>query len=112
MNTLKLLTVLGVCGLIFAASAQSQVAPPKSSTATKDSQKALLEQKAQKEKNQVVPPKKTGDVPEVPLTNARITFEHLVFDFGEVPGGTKVTHYFPVKNTGPDTLVITRIKAG
>lgn len=52
------------------------------------------------------------DVPVVPLTNARITYNHLVFDFGYVPPGSKVSHSFPVKNTGPDTLNIVSIKAG
>jgi hypothetical protein len=112
MHTSKFLIALCVFGLMVTAAAQSQVTPPKSGTVTKDSQKALLEQKAKQEKNRATPPRKKDDVPNVPLTAARITFDHLVFDFGDVPGGTKVTHYFPVKNTGPDTLVITRIKAG
>lgn len=55
---------------------------------------------------------KKNDVPEVPLTNARIAFDYTTFDFGTVPNGAKMTHYFPVQNTGPDTLYITKIKAG
>ncbi len=56
--------------------------------------------------------KKKKDVPEVPLTNARITFENTVFDFGMVPPGNRVSYNFQVSNTGPDTLNITKIKAG
>jgi len=56
--------------------------------------------------------KKKKDVPEVPLANSRITFEKTVFDFGMVPPGNKVTYNFQVSNTGPDTLNITKIKAG
>jgi hypothetical protein len=56
--------------------------------------------------------KRRSDVPDIPLTNARITFAHTEFDFGSVPKGAKVTHHFPVSNTGPDTLIITKIKAG
>jgi len=56
--------------------------------------------------------KKPSDVPEVPLTNARIQFAEITFDFGAVPGSAQLTHHFPVKNVGLDTLVITKIKAG
>ena len=52
------------------------------------------------------------DVPEVPLTNARIAYDYTSFDFGLVPPGAQITHHFPVHNTGPDTLIITKIKAG
>lgn len=53
-----------------------------------------------------------SDVPEVPLVDAAITFDHTEFDFGEVPSGSKVMHAFPVENRGVDTLIITKIKAG
>lgn len=56
--------------------------------------------------------KKKNAVPEVPLTNARIAFEYAKFDFGTVPNGAQMTHFFPVTNIGPDTLYITKIKAG
>jgi hypothetical protein len=52
------------------------------------------------------------DIPEVPLTNARIKFDHAEYNFGNVPPKTKVTHEFPVTNDGVDTLVITKVKAG
>jgi hypothetical protein len=55
---------------------------------------------------------KANQAPDVPLTNARIEFNHDRFDFGTVPGGAQLTHHFPVKNVGTDTLVITQIKAG
>jgi hypothetical protein len=50
--------------------------------------------------------------PEVPLSDARIAFDYTVFDFGTVPNGAYMTHNFPVSNIGPDTLYITKIKAG
>jgi hypothetical protein len=50
------------------------------------------------------------NVPEVELTNARITFDHTVFNFGSIPKGTMVSHDFWFENTGTDTLVITRVK--
>jgi hypothetical protein len=49
---------------------------------------------------------------EVELTDARITFDHTDYDFGSVPPGSRIVHVFPLKNTGPDTLYITKIKAG
>ena len=57
------------------------------------------------------PPQKSN-IPEVPLVDAVITFDHDEFDFGDVPPGSKVTHAFPVENRGVDTLNITAIKAG
>lgn len=58
--------------------------------------------------------KSVKDTPEqvIPPNNARISFDHTLFDFGVVPRGEKVTHHFPVKNTGSDTLTITKIKPG
>jgi hypothetical protein len=55
---------------------------------------------------------KKDQAPNVPLTNARIDYDQTVFDFGVVPGGAQLTHHFPVRNIGTDTLVITQIKAG
>ena len=52
------------------------------------------------------------DVPEVPLADSRIKFDHAEYNFGNVPPKTKVTHEFPVRNDGVDTLVITKVKAG
>jgi hypothetical protein len=52
------------------------------------------------------------NIPEVPLVDSRIKFNHSEFNFGNVPPKTKVTHEFPVTNDGVDTLVITKVKAG
>jgi hypothetical protein len=52
------------------------------------------------------------DIPEVPLADSRIKFDHAEYNFGNVPPKTKVTHEFPVRNDGADTLVITKVKAG
>jgi len=68
--------------------------------------------RSKKGKSKSAARKRKSDVPDIPLTNARITFNHTEFDFGAVPPGAKITHHFPVSNTGPDTLVITKIKAG
>ncbi len=55
---------------------------------------------------------KDKSTPEIPPNNSTITFDHEQFDYGVVPRGEQVTHHFPVKNTGTDTLTITRIKPG
>ena len=102
MVKLKILAVIGI-GLMLVIStgyAQTQT-PPK-----------VQEIKPAGVKPSTVGKKLPKDVPVVPLTNARITYNHLAFDFGYVPPGSKVSHSFPVKNTGPDTLNITSIKAG
>lgn len=54
--------------------------------------------------------RKPTQVPKVELTNARLTFDHTVFNFGSIPKGTKVIHNFWFENTGTDTLVISRVK--
>jgi hypothetical protein len=49
---------------------------------------------------------------EIPLSeNARIEFDHTVFDFGAMNKGSTVAHSYWFKNTGTDTLVITKIKS-
>ena len=70
------------------------------------SQSVSAQQSASKAK------KKANDPPELPLVNSVITYNHESFDFGSVPPGTRVSHLFPVKNDGSDTLVISKIKAG
>jgi len=47
---------------------------------------------------------------EVPLTNARIEFDHTEFDFGSITKGASVAHSFWFTNNGSDTLIITKIK--
>jgi len=102
MVKLKILAVIFI-GLILTTSsgyAQTKIAPK------------VQDKKSEGEKTSTAEKKLPKDVPVVPLTNARIIYDHIVFDFGYVPPGSKVTHSFPVKNTGPDTLYITSIKAG
>jgi len=100
----KLNILIIICfGLILATSggyAQTKITPK------------VEDNKSSGEKPATTAKKLPKDVPEVPMTNARITYNHMVFDFGYVPTGSKVTHSFPVKNTGPDTLNIVSIKAG
>ena len=45
-----------------------------------------------------------------PASKARIKFLEDYFDFGSIPLDAIVTHDFPIKNEGTDTLVITSIK--
>ena len=94
MHMRNFLITLYVCGLFVVASAQTNVAPPKSSDPNTGSRKSISELRAEQEKRRSMPAQKKGNVPDVPLTNARIAFDQIVFDFGDVPGGTKVTHYF------------------
>lgn len=117
MKTAKTLTAYLIVMLLLSGQAWGQTASP-GKTATQqgknlpatlkninpDSLKAQSQNKAQ--------PIKKSDVPEIPLKNSRITYDYTNFDFGNVPPGTKITHDFPVKNTGADTLIITKIKAG
>ena len=67
---------------------------------------------AQTEKSRVKKVSQKAVQPPAITNEARITFEHDSFDYGIVPRGEYVTHHFPVKNTGVDTLTITKIKPG
>ncbi len=42
--------------------------------------------------------------------NAKLVFEEEEFDFGEVKGGTLLTHIFKFENLGTDTLFIRSVK--
>ncbi len=55
------------------------------------------------------PPKHQAEAESLESTS--VEFEGEVFDFGEVPEGTKVSHQFKFKNTGANPLRITRVKA-
>jgi len=46
---------------------------------------------------------------QVPLTKARIEFDHTDYDFGSIAKGSSVTHSYWFANNGTDTLVITKI---
>ena len=54
--------------------------------------------------------RRRNEAPPVEMKDSRITFEYTSFDFGLAPKGSKITHRFPVSNTGKDTLVITKVK--
>ena len=58
----------------------------------------------------IEPPAKSGQVPEVPLSKARIKFDDSEFDFGGIPKGTKVSHNYWFTNAGTEDLVITKVK--
>jgi hypothetical protein len=45
-----------------------------------------------------------------PASKARIKFLEDYWDFGSIPLNAVVTHDFPIKNEGTDTLVITAVK--
>jgi hypothetical protein len=50
------------------------------------------------------------EFPAAPLCNARIEFDHTVFDFGSITKGASVAHSYWFTNNGSDTLIITKIK--
>jgi hypothetical protein len=45
------------------------------------------------------------------VVGPKISTQQANFDFGDIPGGDKVTHDFIVFNTGDDTLVIKDVRA-
>ena len=45
------------------------------------------------------------------LSAARIQFSEKFWDFGYVPRDMKVSHIFQIKNSGTDTLIITRVRS-
>lgn len=45
-----------------------------------------------------------------PASKARIEFLEKYWNFGSIPESTTVSHDFPFRNNGTDTLVITRVK--
>lgn len=55
------------------------------------------------------PPKYQAEAESMESTTAEFAGE--VYDFGEVPEGTKVTHQFSFTNTGDSPLKLTRVKA-
>lgn len=64
-------------------------------------------------------PDRSPDAPSLPKYQAEaesleattVEFTGEVYDFGEVPEGTKVTHQFKFTNTGSNPLKLTRVKA-
>ena len=46
------------------------------------------------------------------VKGARLSASENVFDFGEVPSDTAVSHIFVLKNIGSDSLRIYRLKSG
>jgi hypothetical protein len=114
MKTVKISHLLLLFAFLFSVQVWGQQTSP--STAAKQGNKAATKQmnldSLKAVSMQKARPTKKNDIPEIPMTNARITYDYTHFDYGNVPGGSKVTHNFPVKNTGPDTLIITKIKPG
>ncbi len=41
-----------------------------------------------------------------PATAPKLEFEHKTYDFGDIPAGAKVEHYFKFTNTGKSPLII------
>jgi len=101
-----LIIILSLClissPLVFCQTEASKTEPKQKETTIDESKKTVPSQ---------LPSRRAPtNVPKVELTNARITFDHTVFDFGSIPKGTKVSHNFWFENTGTDTLVINRVK--
>jgi hypothetical protein len=105
-NLRFLLIALSICllssPLVFCQTETSKAETKQKDTATDEGKKTVPSQQPSRSA--------PTSVPKVELTNARITFDHTVFDFGSIPKGTKVSHDFWFENTGTDTLVITRVK--
>ena len=49
-------------------------------------------------------------IPAQPLNRAKVSFDHMKFDFGSIAAGATITHNFPIKNIGSDSLYISRIR--
>lgn len=49
-----------------------------------------------------------SDIPREP--GARLVFEEEIYEFGEIEEGVVLTHVFNFKNTGADTLKISRVR--
>lgn len=79
---------------------------PASASATASSESSVLP-----ERNPTAPrpPKYQAEAESMESTTAEFAGE--VYDFGEVPEGTKVTHQFSFTNTGENPLKLTRVKA-
>ena len=121
MKSVRLLLAVCISSMLFVASAYCQTTDtnkpattvkPKAKQAEGLQKSTPLKPRTPKKKPARAKQTRRSDVPDIPLTNARIAFDHNVFNFGVVPKGVKVTHHFPVSNIGPDTLIITKIKAG
>ena len=88
--------------------------PPKTNVITKSQEKNTKSvgktQKTKSKKPSRSKSRRPKDVPEVPLVNSKITYDHSEFDFGVISHGSRVSHNFPVSNTGRDTLNITKIR--
>ena len=93
MKSVRLLLAVCISSLLFVASAYCQTTDTKkpATTVKPTTKQAESLQKATPDKPK--PPKKRpartkqtrkSDVPDIPLTNARIAFDHNVFDFGAV----------------------------
>jgi len=120
MKIVRLLMAVCISSILlmtFAFGQTTDTKKPKMTIKPKPTQEGVkAESTAVKQKTGTNAPQKPvqvkSEVPDIPLTNARIAFDHTDFDFGSVPPGARVTHHFPVRNNGPDTLIISQIKAG
>jgi hypothetical protein len=88
--------------LAFCQTEESKTAVDQQDTTTNKDKKTTPAKKP--------PIKPSSKVPEIELTNARLTFENTTYNFGSIPKGAKVTHNFWFENTGSDTLVINRVR--
>lgn len=58
----------------------------------------------------VVNAQNTTTTTPAPTSNAEITFETLVHDFGQIPQGTPVTYEFKFTNTGTEPLIVSDVQ--
>ncbi|MBD3169364.1 MAG: DUF1573 domain-containing protein [candidate division Zixibacteria bacterium] len=119
MKILKILLFSAITGLILFTPAQSQFTPDTDSN--KDDKQYWGPKRNEDGRPVEYVPAPTGTNPknirrrppqqaDAPLNDSKITLEYTIFDFGNVPQHTNVTHLFKVSNTGTDTLTIINIK--
>lgn len=69
---------------------------------------AIISCKNEKPSNLYTDAEKEAQASEVadPETAPKLEFEHKSYDFGDIPAGAKVEHYFKFTNTGKSPLII------
>ena len=107
MRTWKFIIIILSLSLLSSPLAFCQTQGTKTAIEQQDTTTNKVKKTAPTKKQQRKPRSK---VPEIKLTNARLTFDNTTFNFGSIPKGAKVIHNFWFKNTGSDTLIISRVK--
>ncbi len=95
-----ILTVLAVCSILFLqAGCQEQAGPAEKPKTALTAPKPAA-----------APSEKAEIIPEANQPTPKITFEKVVYDFGEIEPGTKKVGEFEFTNTGDGLLKITKVE--